>query len=195
MAKRHSFLVIFTAMSIRYLLCLLMVSFTLAGNAQTKKKVATKKAVTKKVPAKAKPYFVVLEAFNQNILPVKAHTTPTTGEHFIIVWEAPKYPETFFWRKDSSVWLPCKIMKAHKVVCKSPDFPEGMEYSISHVKGDDIHPGDTLELTPMLRGKFPIPTEIPKYAKNTLFFRAGKSPWLSLPVKEIGTKPDITMPY
>ena len=163
---------------------MLAVTYSLAGNAETKKKVIKKKP---------QPYFILLDAFTQHILPIKPSVTPTTGEHFIIVWKAAKYPETFFWRGENG-WLPCKILNAHKVVCKSPDFPKGMEYTVSHVKGDDIHPGDTLELTPMLRGRFPIPTEIPADAKNTLFFRAGKSSWQSFPVAEIGTKPDITMP-
>ena len=183
MAEWHIFLFIFTSMNIRCFLCVLVMSFAVAGNAKTQKKVAQKKN---------RPYFILLEAFTQHMLPAKAHTTPTTGEHFIIVWEAAKYPETFFWRGDYG-WLPCKIMNAHKVVCKSPDFPEGMDYTISHVKGDDIHVGDTLELTPMLRGNFPIPNEIPKDATNTLFYRAGKSAWQSFPVKEIAMKPDITM--
>lgn len=184
MAEGHSFLVIFTFMQLKYLLCLFAMFVALAGNAQNKKKAPKKKP---------QPYFKLVEAFTQNTYPAKPHATPTTGEHFIIVWEAAKYPETFFWRKDSG-WLPCKMMMAHKVVCKSPDFPEGMDYTISHVKGDDIHVGDTLELTPMLRGKFPVPNEIPKYAKSTLFFRAGKSGWQSFPVAGIGAKPDITMP-
>jgi len=178
------FLVIFTSMSLKCFLSVLALVTVFTGNAQTRKKTTKKKV---------HPSFILLDAFSQRILPVKSNVTPTTGEHFIIVWEAPKYPETFFWRGENG-WLPCKIMNAHKVVCRSPAFPEGLDYSVSHIKGDDIHVGDTLELTPMLRGKFPVPSEIPEDAKNTLFFRAGKSHWLSYAVKDIAVKPDVTMP-
>jgi len=166
------------------LLCFIALCFVITSNAQTRKKTTNKKPHSS---------FILLEAFTQHIWPVKTNVTPTTGEHFIIVWEAPKYPETFYWRGENG-WLPCKIMNAHKVVCRSPDFPIGLDYTVSHIKGDDIHVGDTLELTPMLRGKFPIPPEIPGDAKNTIFFKAGKSGWLSYAVQEITAKPDVTMP-
>jgi len=172
-------------MSLKCFLCLIALSFVFTGNGQTSKKVANNKV---------HPSFILLEAFSQHILPVRTNVTPTTGEHFIIVWEAAKYPETFFWRGENG-WLPCKIMNAHKVVCRSPEFPAGLEYTVSHIKGDDIHVGDTLELTPMLRGKFPIPHEIPEDARNTLFFKAGTSGWLSYAVKQITPKPDVTMPW
>ncbi len=183
MAVRHSFLVTFTTMKLRSFLCLLVIGIALSADAATKKKAVVKKP---------KPYFKVIEAFNQHILPVKPNVVPTTGDHFIIVWEGKNFPETFFWRGENG-WLPCKMLNAHKM-CKSPEVPEGLDYAVSHVKGDDIKPGDTLELTPVLHGKFPVPPEIPVDAKNTLYFKVGKSGWLSMPVKEITTKPDVTMP-
>lgn len=157
---------------------------TIVGTAATKKKAVAKKP---------KPYFKVIDAFTQHVLPVKPHATPTNGDHFIIVWQAAKFPEAFFWRGEGG-WLPCKMLYAHKVVCKSPQYPEGLDYAVSHVKGDDIHSGDTLELTPMLMGKFPVPKEIPDSARNTLFFRVGTSGWLSMPVKEIKVKNDVVVP-
>jgi hypothetical protein len=171
-------------MKLKCFLCFLSLGLVFLGNARTVKKAVKKKTQTS---------FILLEAFTQHIWPVKANVTPTTGDHFIIVWEAAKYTETFYWRGENG-WLPCKIMNAHKVVCRSPEFPAGLEYTVSHIKGDDIHVGDTLELTPMLRGKFPVPPEIPNEAKNTIFFKAGKSGWLSYPIQEITAKPDVTMP-
>jgi hypothetical protein len=179
------FFAIFTVMSLKCFLCVLAVSFAFTSSARPPLKKTIKK--------KAHPSFILLEAFSQHVLPVRTNVTPTTGEHFIIVWEAAKYPETFFWRGENE-WLRCKIMNAHKVVCRSPDFPEGIDYTVSHIQGDDIHVGDTLELTPMLLENFPVPHDIPKDAKNTIFFKEGKSRWLSYAVKEITPKPDVTMP-
>jgi hypothetical protein len=180
---QKQFLIIFTFMKVKYFLVFIALVFAIGVNARSKK-------TTKK---KTYPYFILVEAYVQHTLPGIPSQLPTTGEHFIIVWKAAKFPETFFWRGEDG-WLPCKMVKAHKIVNKTKSTPEGMDYTTAHVKGDEIHIGDTLELTPVIRGRFPVPPEIPRTAKNTLFFKAGKSGWLSFPVESIGRKQDIVNP-
>ncbi|MFI5195791.1 MAG: hypothetical protein ACHQD8_01760 [Chitinophagales bacterium] len=147
-------------------------------------------ATTKK---KNKTYLKLIEAYTQRTLPGRKESPPMTGTHFIIIWEYAKYPETFFWRGEGG-WLSCNMLKAHKVTNRSHDMPRGMDYRTEFVTGDQVHKGDTLELSPVTGGKFPIPAEIPKDAKNTLFFKTGGSGWLSFPVDKITKKQDIVMP-
>ena len=144
--------------------------------------------------AKSKTYLKVVEAYTQRTRPGRPESAPPpTGTHFIIVWEYAKYPETFFWRGEGG-WLSCNMLKAHKITNRPHNMPRGIDYRTEFVTGDKIHKGDTLQLSPVTGGKFPIPDEIPKDAKNTLFFKTGGSGWLSFPVENITKKPDIIMP-
>ena len=132
-------------------------------------------AISKK---KHKTYLKLVSAYTQHTAPADASAPPMTGEHFIIIWNSATYPETFFWRGTGG-WLACNMQKAHKA---------GKNYITEDAAGDQIHKGDTLELSPVTRGRFPIPKEIPATAKNTLFFKTGGSTWLSFPVKKISKK-------
>ncbi len=139
-------------------------------------------------------YLKLIEAYTQKTLPGRQEgRPPITGYHFIIIWEGDKSPETFFWRGDGG-WLSCKMQKAHKFINRSAARPGGIDYITQGVAGGDIHKGDTLELSPVTGGKFPIPADIPADAKNTLFFTTGGSGWLAYPVNKITKKPDIAMP-
>jgi hypothetical protein len=68
-----------------------------------------------------------------------------------------------------------------------------MDYNTEFVTGDQIHKGDTISLTPLTRGKFRIPDDIPKTAKNTLFYKTTGSGWQMSKVKTISKKRDIPM--
>ncbi len=166
--------------------CLLLVALCLAFSGMA----GAKKAVKKK----KNPYMALIEAYEQHTLPGIPGRIPTSGEHFIIIWTAKRFPETFFWRGENGGWQPCKMMKARKVMVRTADIPAGKDYITSHVKGDEILPGDTLELSPVVGGKFEVPKEIPKNAKNTLFFKTGHSGWLSYEVDSISKKNDIVNP-
>ena len=138
--------------------------------------------------------FKLLEAYTQRMLPGQPGAPPPTTNHFIIIWQAETYPETFFWRGENG-FLPCDMQKAHKISKKdAKKFPANMDYNQEFVKGDQIHKGDTLELTPVTRGKFAIPADIPKTAKNTLFFKTGGTGWQMFKVTSITTKKDVPMP-
>lgn len=176
-------------MKLKFLLFILPAFVVLSSEAQTKTKVKTKR---KKV-VKTTSYFTLLEAYTQNTMPGTPGGLQETGHHFVIKWQTATYPETFFWRGENG-WMTCKIEKASKITGDRTNVPRGMDYRTRMVTGDDIKKGDTLMLTPIRGGRFPIPPEIPETAKNTLFFKTGGSKWLAFPVKTIGKKPDIMMP-
>ncbi len=136
----------------------------------------------------------LVEAFTQRTLPGIPGAQPTTQTHFIIVWLDSKYPKSFFWRGENG-FLNCNIERAHKISKKEQGkFPPGIEYMTEVAGGDQIHKGDTLQLTPVTGGRFPVPKEISKTAKNTIFYRVGESKWLGFSVNAIGKKTDIAMP-
>lgn len=166
-------------MNLKYFLTITAIGMLIVFNADARKK--------------SSAYFKVLEAYSQRTVPGAPGGQAKTAYHFIIIWENAKYPETFFWRGENG-WMTCNMVKAHKIRKKDKSVPAGIDYTTEFAAGDAIHKGDTLQLTPMSGGKFPIPDEIPKNAKNTLYFKTGGSGWLSFPVKNISKKPDIVMP-
>ena len=142
---------------------------------------------------KNRSHFKLVEAYSQRTLPGRQHgAPPVTGLHFLIIWQDTKSPETFFWRGESG-WLSCQISKAHKPAGSSKNTPQGMEYITETLTGG-VHKGDTLMLSPVTGGKFPIPAEIPAEPKNTLFYKITGSGWLAFPVNNISKKHDISMP-
>ncbi len=141
---------------------------------------------------KQKTYIKLLEASSQKILPGSPGGQVKTNYRFILIWEGDQYPETFFWRGDNG-WLTCKLEKAHKIKKKDHNVPAGEDYRTDPGTAE-IHKGDTLKLTPVAGGKFPIPAEIPKTAKKTLFFKTDGSRWLSFPVNKMVKKPDVATP-
>lgn len=147
----------------------------------------TKKA--KKVSAKAE----LLEAYTRDRLAGTSEGNSETSTYLVIVWLSSTYPESFFWR-GSGGWLPCKSEKAHKVLAGSRDMPDGIDYTIERVRPDAIKAGDTLLLTVLRGGKFPIPAEIKDNVQNTLFFRTNGSNWIPLAVKTLKKKQPIAMP-
>jgi hypothetical protein len=173
-------------MKLSRILCLFLAGLSLSATAQTKVK-SKSKAVAKK------DNFRLLEAYSQRTLPGIPNGPVEVGYHFIVIWQNAKYPETFFWRGDNG-WMTCKIEKAHSVTGHDTNVPKGLDYGTEFVTGDQIHKGDTLALTPVKGGRYPIPAEIPATAKNTLYYKVGGSKWLSFPVKNIGKKPDVAMP-
>jgi hypothetical protein len=178
---RNKLIAIFTFMKLKYFLCLVALLFVTASDAQLKAKMK-----------KVKTPFKLVEAYTQKTAPGIPGELPETGHHFIIIWQAATYPETFFWRGENG-WMACKIEKAKKVTNRK-GVPRGIDYTTKPSTGDDIKKGDTLAITPVRGGKFPIPAEIPQSATNTLFFKTGGSGWLSYKVTTIGKKPDVVAP-
>jgi hypothetical protein len=155
-------------MTAKYLLCSVMLGIALAGSM----------AATAKNKKRQKCNFMLIEAYHKTTA-VGEGNPPMTGDHFIIKWNDTNYPETFFWRGDNG-WLSCKIVRAHKA--------GKMMATTDDANGDQVHKGDTLMLSPVTGGRFPIPKEIPTSAKNTLFYKVNGSAWLSCKVKSIAKK-------
>lgn len=171
-------------MKLKYIVSALVVCVLAAGSAD---------ATVKKAKKSKKENFKLIEAYTQKIAPGTQQAPPPTGEHFIIVWKAASYPETFYWRGKNGFMM-CSIQKTHKISkAEAKNFPPGMVYTSQNVTGDQIHKGDTLEIIPVARGKVRIPDEIPQNATNTLFYKTGGSGWLLFPVKNIAKKSDISM--
>ena len=143
----------------------------------------------KKGKKKTNNYFALVEAYAQQA-PTGSTGPPQTGTHFIIVWTAAEQPGPFFWRGDGG-WLSCSMASAHKIKNRRNIRARYKEYDTEDVLPGQVQKGDTLELSPVTGGKFPIPAEIPAAAKNTLFFKAGGSTWLAFPVKTIEQKQDV----
>lgn len=117
---------------------------------------------------------------------------PLMQYRFIVVWKSEDVPLCFFWRAAGG-WMSCAMGKAHKLPGKhtaADIFP----YTAERISTENIQKGDTLELTPINGGKFPIPADIPANAHNTLYFKTANTGWLSLPVKKISKQPDVIMP-
>ena len=136
----------------------------------------------------------VIEAYSQKTMPGRREPPVTSNNNFVLIWQNKQYPETFFWRGEGG-WQTCKIMKAHKIPMQDMrNVPRGMDYRSEFVAGDGVHEGDTLMLTPLIGGKFPIPAEIPDTAKNDLFYKCGGSGWLKFHIDTIVKKHDIIAP-
>ena len=168
-------------MEMRYFFTLLVAGLLAAGQ------------LTAKTAKKQKTYFKLVEAYTQQTRPGIPGAAPKTNHHFIIIWDAPRYPETFSWRGEDG-WLSCNMTKVHKITGKRGNIPMGIDYIKENVAANKINKGDTLELIPIINGQSPTPEGIPATAKNTLFFKTGGSGWMAFPVKSIGRKQDIAMP-
>jgi hypothetical protein len=128
-------------------------------------------------------YVKLLHAYSQGAQSSAAVGQAANKYSIIMVWKGAEAPSTLFWRGDAG-WWPCKIAKAHKAAKKNIT-KYNVPFVTSPLSPGDIIKGDTLAITAMPGGKFPIPTEIPKKATNTLFFKADGSGWLSVHVKKV----------
>jgi len=145
-------------------------------------------------PRKKKHALVkVLEAYSQKTIPGIPHADVKEATHFIILWGGSSYPETFFWRGEHG-WLTCSMMKAHRIATLNVTNERTSGYSSEWVTADKIHIGDTLMVTPVPGGKFPVPAEVSPETRNTLFYKTGGSGWLSIGISQIVKKPDVVMP-
>jgi hypothetical protein len=129
--------------------------------------------------SKTKKNMKLITAYTKTISESEQSNPPMAGYFFVVKWENKNYPETVFWRGDGD-WLTCKIEKAHKMMVNGKTTYTSQQFDIT-----TLRKGDTLMLTPVTGGRFPIPAEISDKAKNTLFYKVNGSKWLSLPVSKI----------
>ena len=144
-------------------------------------------------PAKKQDLSLV-EAFSQRTLPGRNESAPETSVHIVVVWRARTYPETFFWRGENG-WQSCSMLRAYKMNLSAGSKPvSGSGYRLEDYNGKAPEKGDTLMLTPVTGGKFPIPAEIPVSSRNTLYYKTGGSGWKSFPIDTVVKKRDIIAP-
>ncbi len=148
---------------------------------------------TKIKGAKAPEHISIIEAYTQSKLSGLEDGETETGRHIVVLWKAKTYPTTFFWRGEAG-WLPCKIQKAHRISKRQPGIPQGIDYQTERNGIETISAGDTILLTVLRGGKYPVPEIVTDDIKNRLFYQTAGSDWLSIPVGHFVKKPDISMP-
>ncbi len=166
--KKQYFTLLAAALSIGYTAC-----------AQTKKSRTASVAPVKHI-----------ESTTRRTLPGRPEQEPQTDIRHVIIWQDKKAPDAFFWRNEDA-WMPCNVAKAHKT---TPTSPNVSSYTSEEVRLEQVKKGDTLELTPMPLGKYGMPENLPKTARNTIFYKTTNSKWLMLPVTNFRKLPDIVMP-
>lgn len=134
--------------------------------------VFAQEAVTRKANIK------LVCAFSKKIPESAQSNPPKSGEFFVVKWNETSYPESVFWRGQGG-WLTCNIEKAVK---------KGKTYVGAPIEMEKIKKGQILLFTPVTGGRFPIPSEIPENAKNTIFYKTAGSAWIAFPVKKISKK-------
>ncbi len=152
-------------------------------------------AATKKKKSSSKD-FTVIEAYTQKVVPGKGGNPPSNGTHIIIKWTNSQEPETFFWRGDVG-FLMCQLRKVHKIEPEqAKKFPKGRTYIYEDMSnGVNIKKGDTVELSPITGGRYPVPKEVTDTIKNTIFYKiVGNSNWKNQKVTSITKKESISMP-
>ncbi|MEZ5016767.1 MAG: hypothetical protein R2800_06930 [Flavipsychrobacter sp.] len=142
-----------------------------------------------------KNYASLLIATEQTTLPGRPEMQPTTTQKLLVIWKSKTPPTQFFWRGNSG-WLPCDVSKVSnydikKLVDEKNVFATG--YTAEQVSLENVKMNDTLELTPTLGGKYPIPESVADNVKNTIFYKAEKTNWLTIPVEKFVERPDIIM--
>lgn len=120
----------------------------------------------------------LVSAFSKKIPESAQSNPPKSGEFFVIKWNEGSYPESVFWRGQGG-WLTCNIEKAVK---------KGGSYKGVPIEMEKIKKGQLLLFTPVTGGRFPIPSEIPENAKNTIFYKTAGSAWIAFQVKKISKK-------
>jgi hypothetical protein len=143
---------------------------------------------------KQRPDMRLVEAYTQKLTPGRKEFPAETSMYIVVEWRSRESPETFFWRGDGG-WLSCRTEKAHHIERPAGMRPfGGMDYTLDPPDNKPFVKGDTIMLSPVTGGKFPVPGTIPASARNTLFYKTTGSDWKAFPVDSIGRKRDILAP-
>jgi hypothetical protein len=138
----------------------------------------------------------LIEAYTQKRTPGRREFPAETTMNIVVEWRSKTSPETFFWRGEGG-WLTCRMVRAHRLNTSATVGSRpiaGLDYSLEAPDNNPFHKGDTLMLTPVTGGKFPIPAAIPESARNTLFYKTVGSEWKAFPIDSIAKKRDILAP-
>lgn len=136
----------------------------------------------------------LIEAYTQKVVGgTRNAPTEEVNRHIVLRWNAKAFPTAFFWRGEAG-WMPCKAEVAHRVERRTVGVPEGIDYQTKRVSLDRVAAGDTILLTVMSRGKYPVPDGITDGIKNRIYYEKQGSGLLFVPVPEFKTKQNIFMP-
>ena len=119
---------------------------------------------------------VILNATSERINPGRKESDPYTTYQFKMVWRSTtKKPVSFFW-KGQEIWKACdvKILSRHK--------------------DEQVKKGDTILLTTIPNGKFPMPESVAKLNTPSIVVKTINNDWLYIPVKKITKKASVNMP-
>ena len=137
----------------------------------------------------------IVDCWSQRLLPGRREASVSAPTlHFLVVWLAPTFPETFFWRGTTG-WQNCNIERAKSSPVADFQQSRGMpKYDCNYVQPEKIIAGDTLMIVPVVGGKFPIPKEISDTMHNLLFYKTGGGDWRYLRIDNIRKERDIVAP-
>lgn len=136
----------------------------------------------------------LIEAYTQKVVGgTRNAPTEEMNRHVVLRWNAKVFPTAFFWRGETG-WMPCKAEVAHRVDPRTAGVPAGVDYQTKRVNLDKVAAGDTLLLTVMSRGKYPVPDGITDDIKNRIYYEKQGSGLLFIQVPEFKTKQNIFMP-
>jgi hypothetical protein len=148
---------------------------------------------SKSKPLQGSAYFNFISATTQRTLPGMRGAEPITTYRFLIVWKGSKEPGAFFYKPATGGWITCQVSKVHYI--KGEKIPEGaLPYTSEVAQTGMIKKGDTLEILPTPGGRYAIPSVIPAFMSNTLFFQVNTQQWYYFQVKKWTRLPDIAMP-
>lgn len=133
----------------------------------------------------------IVEAFTREKMSGLEQGVAETGAYIVVRWNCKTIPETFFWRGQAG-WFPCRVERVH-ARAQTANSP-GDGYQHENVAGMAFAKGDTLMLTPLSGGKFPVPAEVKDDMHNLLFYKTAGSGWQKVPVNKFKKKPPVFMP-
>ena len=134
----------------------------------------------------------LIESYSQEKLSGVPGGSGSTDLKFILKWTGKVAPELIYWKGASDV-VQCRIEKAHKVVERPRDMPEGIDYFFERNSQLSIVSGDTVMVSAMKGAIEKAPSSVMRGGRNTLYVRsAGK--WSATSVKNIIKKKAVAMP-
>jgi hypothetical protein len=138
-------------------------------------------------------YFDIISAYPGRHIAGIRGVAPETTMYFKVIWRKPTFSGDIYWRGDGT-WAPCKVEKIHMVRADGHNLPAGIDYKVEPFGNAGITSGDTLLFTALKSGTYPLPAEVDKKSKNTLYLKSSDAHWFSFPVRTIEATHNFTHP-
>ena len=134
----------------------------------------------------------LIESYSQEKLSGVPGGSGSTDLKFILKWTGKVAPDLIYWKGASDV-VQCRIERAHKVVERPRDMPEGINYFFERNSQSSVSTGDTIMVSALKGAIEKAPSSVIRGARNTLFVKSGGK-WSATSVKNIIKKKAIGMP-